>query len=92
MIISGSAPLPNAINPRQTGTIAAVDVLVDDAGYESQVVEKLKSIFWRNESPQGFLIRPLGNVIYLMPPYCMTDEQLERAWHQIATALQQLAE
>jgi adenosylmethionine-8-amino-7-oxononanoate aminotransferase len=27
---------------------------------------------------RGVLTRPIGNVIVLMPPYCVTTEQLER--------------
>jgi adenosylmethionine-8-amino-7-oxononanoate aminotransferase len=84
---------PLATRRRLTGTIAALDVRVPDAGYDSQVAAKLKSAFWQdNTSRDGFLIRPLGNVIYLMPPYCMTDEQLDQAWQAIARALDQLTE
>ncbi len=32
---------------------------------------------------RGVLIRPLGNVLYLIPPYCITDEQLERIYEAI---------
>lgn len=82
-----------AIRQRVVGTIAAVDVSVDDAGYESHVADRLKSYFWNLHRPEGdFLIRPLGNVIYIMPPYCMTDEQLKRAWQAIFDAFQMLTE
>jgi len=33
------------------------------------------------------LLRPLGNVIYLMPPYCTTDEQIDRAFEVITIFL-----
>jgi adenosylmethionine-8-amino-7-oxononanoate aminotransferase len=32
---------------------------------------------------RGFLIRPLGNVLYLMPPYCSTPDDLTRAFDVI---------
>lgn len=84
---------PLATRHRMTTTIAAVDVVADDAGYESRVANKLKSFFWKDGlHEQGFLIRPLGNVIYIMPPYCMTTEQLERAWQAVVSAFQLLAE
>ena len=87
------ADTPQAIHQRIVGTIAAVDVSVEDAGYESHVADRLKSYFWNLHRPDGdFLIRPLGNVIYIMPPYCMTDEQLMRAWQAISDAFQMLTE
>ena len=85
--------IPVASRLRQTGTIAALDVVVDDAGYQSAVGDRLKNLFWKeNTHEDGLLIRPLGNVVYLMPPYCMTNEQLETAWLAIAKALQQFSE
>ncbi|MCP4081794.1 MAG: adenosylmethionine--8-amino-7-oxononanoate transaminase [Planctomycetaceae bacterium] len=83
---------PLATRQRIRGTIAAVNVAVDDTGYQSHVADQLKSFFWNPEGDRdSFLIRPLGNVIYLMPPYCMTDEQLDRAWQAIFEAFQLLA-
>ena len=83
---------PLATRQRIRGTIAAVDVAVDDAGYQSHVADQLKSFFWNPEGDRdSFLIRPLGNVIYLMPPYCMTDDQLDQAWQAIFDAFQLLA-
>ena len=35
----------------------------------------------------GVIIRPLGNVIYLMPPYCITDEELEKVYATIFAML-----
>ena len=85
--------LPIATRGRITGTIAALNVAVKDASYESPLVDRLKSIFWKEDRDEpGFLIRPLGNVVYLMPPYCMTHQQLADAWQVIANALQQISE
>ena len=85
--------MPAATRQRICGSIAAVDVAVDDAGYGSAVGDRLKSFFWKDDRHQpGFLIRPLGNVIYIMPPYCMTDEQLNQAWQAVVDAFELLAE
>ncbi len=54
-----------------------------DAGYTSSVGPKLKAFFLE----RGLLIRPLGHVLYLLPPYCSTPEQLHRAWDAIAQAV-----
>ncbi len=84
---------PNATRCRLTGTIAALDVAVEEAGYQSPLVDRLKSLFWKADREElGYLIRPLGNVVYLMPPYCMTNQQIDDAWQVIASALQQISE
>ena len=40
---------------------------------------------------RGLLLRPLGNVVYLLPPYCITDAELDRAWDAIEDAAQTIA-
>lgn len=65
---------PRFANARSCGTIAAVDLRVPDSGYLSEIGPKLRAYFLR----QGLLVRPLGDVIYLMPPYCVTESELDR--------------
>ena len=75
---------PRARRVRRRGTIIAFDI--EDAatgGYQSALGPKLKAFFLE----QGLLIRPLGNVVYLLPPYCITDAQLDRAYDGIVRAL-----
>jgi adenosylmethionine-8-amino-7-oxononanoate aminotransferase len=38
----------------------------------------------------GVFLRPLGQVVYLLPPLCITDAQLEQCYAAIHTALDQL--
>lgn len=38
----------------------------------------------------GLLLRPLGNVLYLMPPYCITDDELAQAYAGIQSILHTL--
>lgn len=73
---------PRFENARACGTIAAVDMKVSDAGYLSDVGPKLRSHFL----VQGLLIRPLGETIYLMPPYCVTEAELDRLHDAILEA------
>ena len=72
---------------RVQGTIGALDVVTADGGYNSEVGPRLKRSF----AEQGLLLRPLGNVVYLLPPYCTTDEQLHRGWDGVERALDQMA-
>ena len=39
---------------------------------------------------KGLFIRPLGNVIYLLPPLCITDDQLEKSYWIISQILENL--
>ncbi|MBN9146830.1 MULTISPECIES: adenosylmethionine--8-amino-7-oxononanoate transaminase [unclassified Nitrobacter] len=67
------------INVRQIGSIAALDVATSDPGYLAGIGPRLYDGFLR----RGLLVRPLGNTIYLMPPYCSTPQELERAFDAI---------
>jgi adenosylmethionine-8-amino-7-oxononanoate aminotransferase len=69
-------------NPRQLGVIAAIDLVADDAGYLSDLAPRLRSFFLDH----GLLLRPLGNTIYIMPPYCLDADQLDRLFTALAAA------
>ncbi|MFA7429171.1 MAG: adenosylmethionine--8-amino-7-oxononanoate transaminase [Rhodospirillaceae bacterium] len=77
---------PRVARPRVRGTVAAFDVEAGDSGYASAVAPRLRESFSRD----GLLLRPLGNVVYLLPPYCVTDAELDRATVGIRRALDTL--
>ena len=69
---------------RLTGTIAAFEMNVDGPkGYLNNAGKKLKSKAIEN----GVLIRPLGDVVYLLPPLCINDSQLEQCYLAIQAGL-----
>ncbi|RWJ60421.1 MAG: adenosylmethionine--8-amino-7-oxononanoate transaminase [Mesorhizobium sp.] len=70
---------PRFENVRATGTIAALDLRVGTAGYLAEVGPKLRAFFLE----RGLLVRPLGNVIYVLPPYCVTSDELDRLYEAI---------
>lgn len=72
---------PRFENPRQCGTIAAIDLKVPEGGYLSEVGPRLRA----HAIDQGVLLRPLGNTVYVMPPYCVTAADLDKAWGAIAS-------
>ncbi len=74
---------PAVGDTRQLGTIAAVEIAAEDAGYTSAVRTSLYPFFLE----RGILLRPLGNVIYLVPPYAISPEDLHLVWDAIAAAL-----
>ncbi len=70
-------------NPRILGAIAAVDLKVDSgSGYMSDVAPALRAYFLE----RGLLLRPLGNTIYAMPPYCTSVEQIDAIFDAIEEA------
>jgi adenosylmethionine-8-amino-7-oxononanoate aminotransferase len=69
-------------NARTCGTISAIDLVVADEGYLAGVGPRLYEFF----IARGLLLRPLGNTIYLMPPYCVTRDELAGAYAAIRDA------
>jgi adenosylmethionine-8-amino-7-oxononanoate aminotransferase len=74
-------------NLRQTGTIAAMDVVVGDAGYLAGAGPKLYERF----IAANVLLRPLGNTVYVMPPTCTTAADLDRVYAAIRSAADAVA-
>lgn len=67
--------LHHVTDPRVTGTILAFDLTAPDApGYTSSIGRRAYEFFIE----RGVLLRPLGNVIYCMPPFCISDKELAR--------------
>ncbi|WP_041794710.1 adenosylmethionine--8-amino-7-oxononanoate transaminase [Pararhodospirillum photometricum] len=78
---------PRFVNVRQCGTLTALDVRVFTPGYLSDIGPRLRRFF----RERGVIIRPLGNVIYLMPPYCVTGSELDLAYEAIDEAVARIA-
>ncbi|WP_406871510.1 adenosylmethionine--8-amino-7-oxononanoate transaminase [Aminobacter sp. P9b] len=73
---------PRFENVRTAGTIAALDLRVGKSGYLAEVGPKLRAFFLE----RGLLVRPLGNVIYVLPPYCVTSGELDRLYDAVDEA------
>ncbi|WP_343528124.1 adenosylmethionine--8-amino-7-oxononanoate transaminase [Sphingomonas sp.] len=73
-------------NPRQLGTIAAFE-LGAGQDYLSDLGPRLLAHFRERD----LLVRPLGNTIYVMPPYAITPEQLGTVWTGIDEAIARFA-
>ena len=74
-------------NVRRQGTIAAMDLKVPDPGYLAGIAPQLMAFFFA----RGLLLRPLGNTIYVMPPYCITAPELDLVYDGIAAAAEKFA-
>jgi adenosylmethionine-8-amino-7-oxononanoate aminotransferase len=72
---------------RQTGTIVAMEWETgDNTSYFSSLRDKLYHYFLA----EGIILRPLGNVIYILPPYCITDAELGYVYSKIEQALEEI--
>lgn len=76
---------PKISNPRSLGAILALDVVTEGpAGYTNPIRQKIIS----RAREKGVLLRPLGNMIYAIPPFCITDSELSEVYNAIYFALE----
>ncbi|WP_308815306.1 adenosylmethionine--8-amino-7-oxononanoate transaminase [Sphingomonas sp. GV3] len=80
--LSALANVPGVANARQIGTIAAVDLPGGEGGYLSDRSPRLLAFFRERD----LLLRPLGTTVYLMPPYCIDDGDLDAVYAAIGEA------
>jgi adenosylmethionine-8-amino-7-oxononanoate aminotransferase len=67
-------------NPRLLGTILAFEIVTANAdGYTNALADELHRFF----RAKRVMLRPLGNTLYILPPYCITNEQLEEVYNSI---------
>lgn len=69
---------PHVSDVRQCGMIAAVEMAKNSKTKESYAWQERRGLrVYQHGLTAGVLLRPLGNVIYFMPPYVITEEQIE---------------
>jgi len=85
-LIDSLSTLPGVSNARRCGTIAAIDIEVADGGYLSALAPRLMASF----REAGVLLRPLGNTVYVMPPYCIDADDLTTVHDAIAETVASL--
>lgn len=68
---------PHVAEVRQTGMVLAVEMVKDKGTREAYPWQERRGLrVYRHALSRGALLRPLGNVSYLMPPYVTTPEQI----------------
>lgn len=77
---------PRVRDARSLGTILAVEVEAGETRYDNQIAADMYRFFL----DRNILLRPLGNVIYTVPPYVVTDEDCQRIYTAIADFLDRL--
>ncbi len=71
---------------RQTGTILAIELKTDTPTYHSHMRDMLYNFFLKRK----IIMRPIGNIIYLIPPYCTSNTELDYIYRCITELLMQL--
>jgi adenosylmethionine---8-amino-7-oxononanoate aminotransferase len=74
-----------SVKPRSCGTILALELKSEEGGYLAAIGEKVAPFF----HARGIIMRPLGNVIYVIPPYCISGAQLSKVFNCIQEFLNQ---
>lgn len=75
--MTGLSSHRNVIDIRQQGMILAVELAKNPRKREPYPAEERRGLrVYRHGLERGVLLRPLGNVVYLMPPYTITPEQI----------------
>ena len=58
---------------RQTGTIIGMTLKTDNPSYH----DNIRDVLYRFFLDKKIIMRPLGNIIYILPPYCITQAELD---------------
>ena len=77
---------PTAAHTRSCGTIAALELGAAEGSYLSDLGPRLLARF----REANLLLRPLGNTVYVMPPYCIEESDLDAIYDAIADAADRL--
>lgn len=78
---------PLVENPRQIGTIVAFDVKTkENTSYLNSLRDEMNDFCLSH----GVIIRPLGNIVYIMPPYCITGGEWEKVYATICAMLDEV--
>lgn len=70
---------------RTLGVILAIEIQTEDGThYLNKASESITSFFIQ----RGIILRPLGNVFYVLPPYCITEKELDTVYSAIRDFLE----
>ena len=76
---------PKVKTTRVLGVIFALEIKIDsEESYYGNLRNKLYNFFIEN----GVILRPVGNIVYILPPYIITEKQLQKVYQTIEKALE----
>ncbi len=69
---------PHVSEVRQTGMALAIEMVEDKASKTPYAWQERRGLaVYQHALQRGALLRPLGNVVYLLPPYVITPEEID---------------
>jgi adenosylmethionine-8-amino-7-oxononanoate aminotransferase len=69
---------PNVSDVRQTGMVLAIEMVKDKATKQAYPWQERRGLkVFQHALERGALLRPLGSVVYFLPPYVITPEQID---------------
>ncbi|MBP4141018.1 adenosylmethionine--8-amino-7-oxononanoate transaminase [Flavobacterium sp. P4023] len=76
---------PRVLTTRVLGVIFALEIKTESSeSYYGTLRNKLYNFFIEN----GVILRPVGNIVYILPPYIISEKQLDRIYQVIQNALE----
>jgi adenosylmethionine-8-amino-7-oxononanoate aminotransferase len=76
---------PKLKEVRQTGTILALEFNTEE---NSSYFNNLRNRLYQFFLDKNILLRPLGNVLYILPPYCISASELQEIYQAIEDFIQ----
>lgn len=82
------AKSPGAKNVQHLGTILRLELSTNEnSGYLNNIRDKAYKFFIEHK----IILRPLGNVVYILPPYCISDEELTEVYAAITEYVSEIS-
>lgn len=75
------------VEARQLGTILAFEIKTKERTHYLNSLAEYSSEFFMS---RGIILRPLGNIVYILPPYCISNEDLQYIYESIELFLNTL--
>lgn len=80
---------PRIENARALGTIMALDILTAEG---TSYFNSKRNFLYEYFMKEQILLRPLGNTLYVLPPYVVSEAELDRVYDKIESLLEKLPE
>jgi adenosylmethionine-8-amino-7-oxononanoate aminotransferase len=78
---------PHIKDVRHLGTLLSFEIVQGKDEY----LNSISAVITEKAMEQGVYIRPLGNTVYIMPPYCITETELEKVYAVVLSVLASIA-
>jgi adenosylmethionine-8-amino-7-oxononanoate aminotransferase len=81
---------PNVAEVRQTGMILAIELVADSNSRQPFPAAERRGLrAYRHALEHGVVLRPLGEVLYWMPPYCIDEPSLQQLTEVTMSAIRE---